>query len=397
MVTETTETITASREHPELVAYRDEFPQLRATTYLNSCSMGALSTRVEGALLAYLKGWKRDGGRSWYAPGGWLETIDAVRHAFAALIGAGPHEIALTSSASAGLASFASALDYRRRDTVVTTTLDFPTVPHQWLAKGRDGVTCRFVASPDGIAVPPELFAPQVDERTALVATARVFFTSGYVQNIRAVAEIAHAQGAYLLVDDYQGTGQIPLDVKVLDVDVLVTGASKWLLGGPGLAFMYVREELHDLLTPTVVGWFGHRRQLEFIADTFDYRNDAARFELGTPAIPALYTTKAGLDLVREIGVTRIWERTRFLTDDLVARVQAQGWATRAYPDPARRSSIVMVEVERPEEIVQALVARDIIVDARPGLVRMAPYFYNLIEDNARAVEALAEALSMHG
>jgi kynureninase len=378
-------------EHPELVDYRSEFPILQRKTYLNSCSLGALSDRSMRGLARFQEMWNEWGAHAWYEI--WMGEIAEVRKKFASIIGAQPHEVAIAPSVSAAVSSIATALDYSTRNKVVLADMDFPTLAYQWLVKERLGVECSFVESPDRIQTPPELFETQVDSETALVATSRVFFTSGYIQDVRAVADIAHKNGAYILVDDYQGTGQIPIDVNAMDIDFLVTGTLKWLMGGPGLAFVYVREGLIPQLQPTITGWFGHREQFKFKTREFEFRDDAARVEMGTPAVPTIYTANGGLDIVREIGVERICERTRYLTNDLIARAREHGWNVRAPLHAERRSSIVMLPFEHPEEIVEALLARDIITDSRPGLLRVSPYFYNTIEENAIVIDAIAEIL----
>src|SRR5438874_2929024 len=181
-----------------------------------------------------------------------MGEIAKARQKFAAIIGAQLHEVAIAPSISVALSSIASALDYSKRNNVVMADMDFPTLAYQWLVKQSIGVECRFVESPDRVYTPPELFEEKVDDKTALVATSRVFFTSGYIQDVRAVADIAHKHGAYVLIDDYQGTGQIPLNVVAQDVDFLVTGTLKWLIGGPGLALVYIREGLIPQLQPTI-------------------------------------------------------------------------------------------------------------------------------------------------
>lgn len=381
----------AAIEHPELVAYRSEFPILQRKTYLNSCSLGALSNRSMQGLEQFMELWNEWGAHAWYEI--WLGEIAKLRQKFAAIIGAQLHEVAIAPSVSVALSSIASALDYSKRNNVVMADMDFPTLAYQWLVKERLGVECRFVESPDRIYTPPDLFEREVDSKTALIATSRVFFTSGYIQDMRAVADIAHKHGAYVLVDDYQGTGQIPIDVIKMDIDFLVTGTLKWLMGGPGLALVYIREGLIPQLQPTIAGWFGHREQFNFKTREFVFRDDATRVELGTPAVPTIYSANGGLDIVREIGVERICERTRFLTNDLIARARERGWTIRSPQEPERRSSIVMLEIDRPEEIVKALVARNIITDSRPGLLRVSPYFYNTIEENAIVIDTIAEIL----
>jgi kynureninase len=379
-------------EHPELAAYREEFPILQRKTYLNSCSLGALSQRSMRGMAQFLEMWNEWGAHAWYEI--WLGEIAKAREKFAKIIGAQLHEVAIAPSVSVALSSIATALDYSERQNVVMAAMDFPTLAYQWLVKQRLGVECRFVESPDGIHTPPELFERQVDDKTALVATSRVFYTSGYIQDVRAVADIAHKHGAYLLIDDYQGTGQIPINVNVLDIDFLVTGTLKWLMGGPGLAFVYIREGLLSSLQPTISGWFGHRDQFQFKTREFEFRPEATRVEMGTPAVPTIYTANGGLDIVQEISVESICERSRYLTNDLIARAREHGWNVRAPQEPERRSSIVMLEIENPEEVVKDLVVRDIITDLRPGLLRISPYFYNTIEENAIVIDAVAEVLA---
>ena len=379
----------AAIEHPELLAYRAEFPILQHKTYLNSCSLGALSTRSMQGINRFMELWNEWGAHAWYEI--WMGEIDKVRRKFASIIGAQPHEVAIAPSVSVALSSIATALDYSKRNRVVMADRDFPTLAYQWLVKQRQGVESVFVESPDGIYTPPELFESKVDDKTALVATSRVFYTSGYIQDVRAVADIAHKSGAYMLVDDYQGTGQIPINVTAQDIDFLVTGTLKWLMGGPGLAFVYVREGLISQLQPTVSGWFGHKDQLQFKTREFEFRPDAARFELGTPSLPTVYAANGGMDIVLEVGVQSICERTRYLTNDLVAQARERGWKVRAPREPERRSSIVMIEIERPDEVVEALIARGIITDHRPGLLRVSPYFYNTIEENAIVIDAIEE------
>jgi selenocysteine lyase/cysteine desulfurase len=400
-----------SPPHNSLLAYRAQFPSLTRCTYLNACNVGPLSLRVKEAQLRYLEQWEELGGQAWFAPDGWWPAMEHARHRFAALIGAAPHEVALAPNVSTALSVIASALDYRKRTNVVLTDMDFPTLPYQWLVKERRlGVECRFVESPDRIATPPELFEQVVDDKTALVATSRVFYTSGYIQDIPAIAAIAHKHGAYVLVDDYQATGQVPIDVREGGVDFLVTGTLKWLLGGPGLAFVYIREGVIPSLEPMMAGWFGNRDQLQLRPWEFTFRPDAARTELGTPSIGAVFAACAALDLMHEIGVERIRERISALTADLTARALARGWKVRAADDPAQRSAIVSLDLHLSEAAVKDLVQRlcrecAIICDARAtpvrggtshrtgGVIRLAPHFYNTADEMEAVVEALAERL----
>jgi kynureninase len=376
-------------EHAELLRYRAEFPILQRKTYLNSCSLGALSLRSIQNMHQFMETWNEWGAHAWYDI--WLGEILKVRQKFARLIGAQLHEVAIAPNVSTALSTIATALDYSQRNKIVLAEMDFPTLSYQWLAKKRMGIECRFVASPDHISTPAELFEKEVDKYTALVATSRVFFTSGYIQDVRTLAAIAHRQGAALLIDDYQGTGQIPINVAELEIDFLVTGTLKWLIGGPGLALVYIRESRLPQLQPAIAGWFGQREQFEFKTREFEFRLDATRTEMGTPAIPTIYTANGGLDIILEIGTQQICERTRYLTNDLITRARERGWKVRAPLEPEKRSAIVMLEFEQPERIVDELLKRDIITDKRPGLVRISPYFYNTIAENEQVIDVLTE------
>jgi len=383
--------VPSALEHPELLMYREEFPILQKKTYLNSCLLGALSTRSMQNVGRFIETWNEWGANAWHES--WLGEIDQARKKFAALIGAQVHEVAIAPNVSDALSAISLAFDYQARKNVVVTDMDFPTLAYQWLVKERLGVQCQFVKSPDQISVPVDAYAALVNDQTALIATSRVFHTSGYIQDIRAIADIAHKHGAYILVDDYQGTGQIPINVVSLDIDFLVTGTLKWLLGGPGLAFVYIREGLIPTLEPTIAGWFGHREQFQLKTESFEYRPDARRIESGTPAMAAVYAANGGLDIVQEASVESICERSRYLTNDLIARAREQGWVVRSPLEPERRSSIVMLELEDPQVVMQELLLRNIITDCRPGLLRISPYFYNTVEENAVVIDAVAEIL----
>jgi selenocysteine lyase/cysteine desulfurase len=381
--------------HRDLLAWRDEFPILARKTYLNSCSLGPLSKRAMDAMARFQELWNEHGAQAWYRI--WLGEVAALREKLARIIGAHPHEIALAPSVSVALSSLTSGLSLGRRTKVLLAEMDFPTLAYQWLAKRRAGTRVEFVGSADRVTLPAERFIERLDERTGLVATSRVFFTSGYIQDVGKLARAAHERGAYLVVDDYQGTGQIPIDVHALELDFLVTGTLKWLMGGPGVAFIYVREDLIPKLRPTVAGWFGSRDQFAFRTTALEYRDDAARLEAGTPPMAAVFAASAALDLVLEVGVARIRERTRFLADDLIRRALAKGWTIRSPLDGAMRSSIVMLEFERPNELVKGLTERGIITDYRPGMVRLSPNFYNTVEENEQVIAALDDLLRARG
>src|SRR5213592_1291475 len=270
-----------------LARYRSEFPIFRDKIYLNTCSLGALGERTRRRIAEFLDLWQERGASAWYDV--WWAALRELRRRYARVIAATPEEIALGPSVSVALASVAEALDYGKRRRVVVTSLDFPTVAYQWLAKRARGIELVVVESPDQVTVPVEMIARAVDERTALVATSHVYFTSGAIQDIARVAGVAHAQGALCLVDAYQSVGQVPVDVRAAGVDFLTAGGLKWLLGGPGIVFLYVRDEVARRLAPAIAGWFGHKDQFAFSPRVLELHEDARRFELGTPALAAVY------------------------------------------------------------------------------------------------------------
>ncbi len=249
----------------------------------------------------------------------------------------------------------------------------------------------NILPSPDRVGVPLEAFEAAIDRQTALVATCRVYFTSGYIQDVQVVARLAHRKGALCLIDDYQGTGQVPIDVKTADVDFLVSGGLKWLIGGPGVAYLYVRRELIPSLQPSVAGWFGQQRQFDFDPRHLEFRPDARRFEAGTPSVAAVYAAKAGLEIINEIGSYNLRQRTASLNQDLVRRLREHGYRLRIPADPEHQAGITIVEIEEPLAITHSLAERGIIVDKRPGAVRVSPYFYNTMEENQAFVQALDE------
>ena len=373
--------------HP-LSLYRSEFPVFRDRIYLNTCSLGALGDRARRKVTQFLDVWAMRGAAAWYDV--WWEALAELRARYGRVVGAEARDIALAPSVSAAVGAVASAIDYTKRPRVVVTSLDFPTVVYQWLAKRSLGVEVIVVESPDQVSVPVEAIARAVDDRTALVATSHVYFTSGAIQDITAVAEVAHRHGALCLIDAYQSVGQIPVDAPAAGVDFLIAGGLKWLLGGTGIVFCYVRHDPATDLQPTAAGWFGHREQFAFEPRSLEFHDDARRFEQGTPALAAVYTQLGGLEYIEEIGVPAIRQVTAGLAEDLVARARAAGFRPKVAATPDARSAIVMLPADDPAAAVHHLARGGITADARPGHVRLSPFFYNLQDDHVAALERLA-------
>ena len=374
---------------PAWDAYRRLFPTLERAVYLNTCSLGALSTRGRAAVGTFLDLWEALGASAWYEL--WLGEIAALRRSFEQLVNAQPGTVAIHHSVSSALAVIASCYDYQERNKVVTTALDFPTIPYQWLVKPE--VEVVVLPSPDGISVPLEHYRNAIDERTALVATSHVFFTSGYIQPVAEIVKLAHAAGAHAMIDGYQAAGQVPVDVQAMNTDWYVTGGLKWLLGGPGIVELYAKPDIVQTMQPTTTGWFAHAEQFRFDPQHWEFGDDGRRFELGTPAVAAVYAARAGIDLLLEIGVDQIRQREVQLVADLLGRAHDAGLRTKLPANMNEHAGIVMFPAADPGAVVRLLAEQRIIVDHRPGHVRVSPFFYNTVEEQQVLIDQLVQHL----
>jgi selenocysteine lyase/cysteine desulfurase len=369
----------------DLNAARAEFPILERKIYMNSCSLGALSRRSEAYLHDFTEHWHEMGASAWYRH--WLGRVEDLRGRVATFLDTTPREMALLPSTSTALAAVTESVRPEGRNKVVCTELDFPTLAYQWAVKPEFELVV--LRSPDGIRIDPEQFEEVVDERTLFLATSHVFFTTGYEQDLGALADIARKSGAYSLIDGYQGAGQVALSLPSTGVDFYTTGPLKWLCGGPGLAYLYVRDELVERLEPRLTSWFATERQFDFELEGFEYRHDARRFELGTPSLPTVHTALGGQEIIDEVGFDAILERNAMLTARLIDTAVDRGFELRL-AEPDHRTSIVMVRHENPAGAVKHLAANGVIVDYRPGYVRFSPHFYNTTDEVDRSLEVLA-------
>jgi kynureninase len=370
-----------------LAHWRTDFPIFERRVYLNSCSLGALSRQARGRVASCLDQWDDRGAANWYDV--WWAALEELRVRYGRVLNAPPGEIALHASVSGILGVIGSGLDTRRRRRIVTTGLDFPTLPYQWLPRDVEVV---MLESPDGVSVPLEAFERAINADTALVATSHVYFASGAIQDVRAVGELAHRAGALCLIDGYQAAGQIPVDVQALEVDFYVTGGLKWLLGGSGITVLYARTGTTAAVIPHATGWFAHREQFSFDPSRFIPHDDARRFETGTPALLAVHAQLGGLDVIEAAGIPAIRAATGALTEDLIAHARSRGLRPKVAAVPAERSAIVMLPRTDPRADVARLAAAGFIVDSRPGHVRVSPYFYNVADDHRALLEELLDA-----
>src|SRR6202043_3230647 len=290
-----------------------------------------------------------------------------------------PGEISLHQNVTLIQAIIASCFDFRGpRNKIVMTDLEFPSIQYFYHEQRRLGARVELVASSDPVRIDLDKFLAAIDETTLLVPISRVLFRSSYIVDARAIIERAHRVGAHVILDVFQAAGTIPIDVRELGADFAVGGVLKWLCGGPGVAYLYVREDLRAKLRPALTGWLAHRRPFEFETGALDRREDSFGFLNGTPHIPALYACQPGLDMINKVGVRAIREKSLRMTARILADAKSRGWQVNTPVDAAERAGTVSVECPRAEEVCHELVKRNILVDYRPKAgVRISPHFYN--------------------
>jgi selenocysteine lyase/cysteine desulfurase len=373
---------------PDWKALRAEFPLLDRYIYLNACSLGPLPRRGQAALARYAQDWDAKGTPVWFSD--WLPLLERFRLRVGELLSAPAGTTAIAPSVSVALTTLATGLPLPEgRNKVLIGELDFPTIGHQWLS--RPGCEVEFVPSRDGMTIPPSAFAERIDDRTALVATTHLFYTTGYLQDVRAIADAAHAAGALCLIDGYQTCGCVPLDVEAMGCDAFVGGCLKWLSGGPGNAFLYVRPELISRTRPQGTGWFATRDPFSFTLEQLVFADDARRLETGTWAMASHYAGLAGLELILEVGVANIQERLRDLTDRIMARCDQAGVRTFTPRERERRCGIVTLECANPEAVEANLHADGVIVDSRPGRIRLSPHWCVTEEELERGLDLVLQ------
>ncbi len=378
----------------DLLAWRSEFPILGSTTYLISNSLGAMPRGVYAALEDYARTWATRGVRAWEE--GWWEMAVTVGDKIAPLVGADPGTISLHQNVTLTQAVIASCLRFDGpRRKVVLVDKEFPSILYFWHAQRRQGAEIEMVSTEeDPLGVPTEKLLAAIDERTLLVPISHVLFRSAYVLDVPAIVEKAHRVGAYVALDVYQSAGVMSVEAKNWNVDFLVGGVLKWLCGGPGVAYLYVRPDLRAQLEPTLTGWLAHPRPFNFEPGPGAYREDAFRFLNGTPHIPALYAARPGLEIIQQVGVDRIRERSLCLTRRLIEHARGRGWRVHTPESDRERGGTVTLDVPRAPEVLQELLRRDVLVDYRPGAgIRVSPHFYNTEEEVDRAVTEITSIL----
>jgi kynureninase len=377
----------------DLLAWRNEFPILARTTYLISNSLGAMPRGVYGNLQAYADSWAGRGVRAWEE--GWWEMAVGVGDRVAPLIGAKAGEISLHQNVTQTQAVITSCFDFRGpRNKVVMTELEFPSIQYFYHEQARHGARVEVVPSVDPVRFDLDAFLGAIDETTLLVPISLVLFRSAFIVNAKAIIEKAHRVGARVILDVFQGTGTIPFNVRELGVDFAVGGVLKWLCGGPGVAYLYVREDLRTELRPALTGWIAHQRPFAFETGAIDRRSDSFRYLNGTPHIPALYACQPGLEILNQAGIEAIRKKSVEMTGRLIEGAKRRGWQVNTPANPAERAGTVSVDCPHAAEVCRELLAREILVDYRPKAgIRISPHFYNTFEECDLALSQIEDIL----
>jgi kynureninase len=382
---------------PETHIYRrrEEFPALASGIHLLSHSLGPIPRAARDSMLAYCAAWEHHTSEDAWA-NTWWELSRLVGDRIARILGGAPGSVQIQPNASIALATVASCFDFAstKRDKVVTSVLDFPSMEYIWDAHRRLGAKIEIVPSADGIVVPLERILEAIDDTTCLVALSHVSFRSSYRVDAKAIVERAHAKGALALLDVYQSAGAMELDAAGWGVDFLIGGTIKWLCGGPACGYLYVRPDLQRDLTPRLTGWVAHDSPFDFAHAPMRYAGSVRRFAQGTPSIPALYSALPGLQIIEEVGIETIARESRRRTDWMIEFAMDRGWIVNSPPNVDERGGSVMIGVDDGPAMVERLAEREVFVDCRPGVgLRVSPHFFNTDEELRAALEILAELI----
>ncbi len=378
----------------ELLRFRREFPILERTTYMISNSLGAMPRGVDDELHHYAETWNTRGVRAWEEE--WWMLGAQVGDEIGALMNAPRGSVACLQNVTTCEATVASCLDFSgRRNKVVYSDLNFPSIMYFWEAQRVRGARVVMVPGDDGIHVNTERLLDAIDEETLIVPISHVVFRSAFIQDVEAIVEKAHRVGAYVLLDSFQALGTVPFDVQALNVDFCTGGVLKWLCGGPGTGYLYVRSDLAKKLQPSFTGWMGHENPFGFEIGPTRYTDTMYRFTQGTPNIPALHTARPGLKIIGDAGIENIRAKSIRQTALLIEMAERRGWRVNTPRDPARRGGTVSIDMPNAQQVCEELLKRDVLVDYRPKAgVRFSPHFYNTDEELSKAIESADEIVS---
>jgi kynureninase len=378
-----------------LLHWRNEFPVLDNTVYLISHSLGAMPRRARERLNEYADVWSTRSIRAWEE--GWWEMPIAVGNLIAKIIGAGDGEVTMHPNVSVAQSIVASCFNWgAKRNKVVSEGLNFPS--NLYIHRQLEPLGARVVTVPseDGMTIPLEQLLHAIDQETLLVSVSHVIFKSAYIQDLAAITRRAHEVGALVIADIYQSAGAVPVNVRELNLDFATGGSVKWLCGGPGAGYLYVRRDLWPMLKPRLTGWVAHRNPFAFDPGAMDYAPDAYRFLNGTPNIPGLYAARSGYEIIGEAGVENIRAKSIRQTSKLIALADEAGFRVNSPRDSSERGGTVTLDVPNGYEVTQELLRRDFLVDYRPGAgIRVAPHFYTKDEELdlvIREIQSIAQS-----
>jgi kynureninase len=372
-----------------LLAWRKEFPILSHTVYMISHSLGAMPRATAESLQEFADTWATRGIRAWEE--GWWEMPINVGNLIGSIIGAGDGEVVMQQNVSICQWIATSCFDWNgRRNKLVTDGLNFPSNDYIYHGLERQGARVVSVPSPDGMTLPLESMLAAIDEETQLVSVSHVAFRSSYVQDLAAITKRAHEVGALVIGDLYQSAGVLPIDVRALDLDFATGGSVKWLCGGPGAGYLYVRRDLWPRLKPAATGWTAHRQPFEFEGGPIELADDANRFLNGTANIPALYSARSGYEIINQIGVGAIREKSLRQTQRLIDLADEAGLPVRSSRDAQHRGGVVIIDVPEGKSVTRELARREVLVDYRPHAgIRIAPHFYTEDEELDHTIQQI--------
>jgi selenocysteine lyase/cysteine desulfurase len=373
---------------PQINEVRSRFRIFDRKIYLNTCSQGPLSDAVQAGFEEYLASWHEQGS-PWER---WIEYYEAARAAFAQFINASTDEVAIVTSVSAGINSIASALNFRERPKVVMGEFEFPTMGHVWLGQRGRGADIQFVGA-EGNFISKSRYEEVIDRRTLIVPLTHVCFKNGFRSEVSAITRIAHSCGALVMLDDYQDCGTRRVDVKAMDIDFYLAGTLKYLLGPPGLAFLYVRKELIPTLAPSVTGWFAQTNPFTYNPQHFELSPTARRFESGTPSIPNVYGAVRGLQLLQKIGMDEVADHVRNLTQALLRSAVDLGIVAKTPADSA--GPLVVLQSRDSNVLVQKLAESGIVASSRFDGLRISFHVYNTMDDVSAVTEILKKNIDL--
>ena len=363
-----------------LLEYRPQFPALEQCVHLISHSLGCVPGRAREDLAEFAELWAT---RSITAWSDWLPEVDRAAQRIEKIISATRGTVIMHHNVSSVMAVLASCLEYTaERNKVVYEALQFPTVSYVWQAEERRGAKCVLVPSADGITIDADAVCDAIDEHTVAVPISHVVYSSAFIQDVKKIVRKAGSVGAHVMLDCYQSVGTVPLDVVDLGVSFACGGSVKYLCGGPGAAWLYVRPDLIGKFEPRVTGWFGNEAPFAFTMPGQTYADNVWRYMGGTPAVAALYQSRAGQSIVGDIGVSRIRDKSLVLTQAIIDKVDELGWKLNTPREPARRGGSVVFDFVGSADVCRELNRRRFFCDHRPGVgIRFAPHFYTKAEE----------------